>query len=127
MFRSNVLPTKRWHFKHKTGLLFLLPGGVMHASSPWTLPHPRITVAFNLAPAANARPHDPRFFNQFRFEELFSAEEMAEMEMQHEEFAMIVARPPNRYTACQQGHGPDNSKDGVCPGGHDQTASYADN
>jgi len=101
MFRSNVQTERRWRFDHKAGLLFILPGGTLHSSTPWTREDvPRITVAFNLAPPQNARPQDPTFFNKWVWEELFSAAELQEMREQKERWAMITQRPPIRYSAC---------------------------
>ena len=98
-----MLPEQRWRFDHKPGMLFILPGGTLHSSTPWTKPdEPRITVAFNLAPPANARPHEPAFFERWVWEELFSVEELQKMRRQGERWAMIVRRPPDRYTPCVQ-------------------------
>ena len=50
LFRSSVDTSKRFRVDHKTGMLFLLPGGTLHRTTPWRLKEePRITVAFNLA------------------------------------------------------------------------------
>ena len=106
-FRSNVRPERRWRFEHKHGLLFLLPGGTLHASTPWIYPErPRITVAFNIAPIAQVQPDNPARFHTWVWEELFSiAEVQAFRAAAHERWAMIVRRPPDTYHACMKGLG----------------------
>ena len=97
LFRSNVQTGRRWQFDHATGMQFVLPGGTLHSSTPWRRDDsPRITVAFNVAPAPFAKPQDGKFV----WVELFSADELARMRAAHERWAMIVRRPPIPYTPC---------------------------
>ena len=109
VFRSNVRPERRWRFDHKHGLLFLLPGGTLHASTPWTHPtRPRITVAFNIAPTALVQPDNPLRYHKWVWEELFSADEAMAIRaasQSREQWAMIVRRPPDTYASCMKGLG----------------------
>lgn len=113
-FRSNVHTSRRWRFDHKHGMLFLLPGGTLHASTPWRKPSvPRLTVAFNVAPDFLVRPDVPQRFHKWVWEELFTAEETAQMRAAGEDaggWGMIVSRPPNPYEECMVGD------PGICPG-----------
>lgn len=110
-FRSNVHTSRRWRFDHKHGMLFLLPGGTLHASTPWTKPDlPRITVAFNIAPDWTARTDAPHLFNMWVWEELISETEAAQMRRAGEQWGMIVDRPPVWYEKCMVGN------PGICPG-----------
>jgi hypothetical protein len=104
-FRSNVDVGKRWRFDHTTGMLFLLPGGTLHRSTPWKHPgHARITVAFNLA-----------FYKKpgFVWEELFSKKEMKEMmpanDMRLNTWGMPLQRPRFPYSNCMV------EDEGICP------------
>jgi len=109
VFRSNVHTDRRWRFEHRRGMLFLLPGGTLHASTPWTRRDtPRITVAFNLAPAQLVRPDDPARFHKWVWEELITADEATRWRAAGERWAMIVQRPPIPYLNCMV------NGDGVC-------------
>merc|ERR1711907_107489 len=108
-FRSNVHTGKRFRFDHTTGMLFLLPGGTLHASAPWTNPeHARITVAFNLALVPKPG---------WVWVELFSKEEMAPMfppnDMRYNTWAIAMQRPHYPYSQC-------HTDEGVCPEGNDK-------
>lgn len=50
MFRSTANTSQRWKLEHKEGMLFIMPGGTLHTTTPWTHDKPRITVAFNVSP-----------------------------------------------------------------------------
>ena len=77
--------------------LRLRHAGTLHSSTPWRRhDSPRITVAYNVAPAHFARPQDGKFV----WVELFDADELARTRARQERWAMIVRRPPIPYTPC---------------------------
>jgi hypothetical protein len=105
LFRSNVDPMSRWRFEHKNGLLFILPGGTLHSTTPWTnIEEPRITIAFNVAPAANVQPQNPKHYNLYSWIKLFTAAEVRQLKAaSREKWGMIVRKPPDRYHECMYG------------------------